>query len=116
MGDGPAFLGDVHMPLGRSQRRTNVRLTGRVHEEIDLKIVLPKAWKSWILPASLPEIRGTWGSASQTVDIEDETIRFRRDVEIDTETVSPADFAELRQAINDLRVDQSLVVMFGKAP
>ncbi len=116
LGDGPAFLGDVPMPLGRSQRRTNVRLTGRVREDIDLKIVLPKAWKSWILPASLPEVRGTWGSASQTVDIEDKTIRFTREVTVNAETVSPADFSELRQVINDLRVDQSLVVMFGEAP
>jgi hypothetical protein len=114
LGDGPAFLPDVPMPLGRSYRTTDVRLAGRFTEDIDLTIELPKAWEPSVVPSSLAPVEGPWGMVSQTVTADGRTIRLRREVSINTEDVSPDDFSALRRAVNDLRANQSLMIALAK--
>lgn len=115
-GEGPAFLGGVPMPLERSQRWTDVQLAGRLREEVDLRIELPEGWKPVIVPASPAPLKGNWGAATQTVKITDETVRLRRSVAVTAEVLTPTDFNELRRAVNGLRANESLVLMYEKAP
>ncbi|UCC29408.1 MAG: DUF3857 domain-containing protein [Phycisphaerales bacterium] len=114
LGDGPVFLADVPMPLAQSRRETDVRLAGRFREIVDLTVELPEGWKVWVVPASPRPAEGTWGSASQILKVTENTVRLRRNVAVTTETLGPDDFAGLRRAINKLRADQSLMLVFGE--
>ena len=116
LGDGAAFLPDIALPLGRSYRKTDVELTGRFRERIDVTIELPESWHASIVPAAMAPVHKNWGAITQAVDVHDRTIRLRRNVSVMTETLTPGDFESLRQAVNDLRANQSLVVVFGQAP
>lgn len=114
LGDGPAFLADVPMPLAQSHRETDVRLAGRFREVVDVTVELPDDWKVWVIPASPAPAEGPWGSASQTLNLTENTVRLRRNVAVATETLEPDDFAGLRRAVNKLRANQSLMLVFGE--
>lgn len=115
LGDGPTFLPDIPLPLGRSYRRTDVQLRGRFHERIDLTIELPKKWQPSIVPAAMAPVHGSWGTLEQSVEVCDKTIRFRRNVSVRTDSITPEDFDSLRQAINELKANRSLLVVVGKS-
>jgi hypothetical protein len=114
LGDGPAFLPDVPMPLAISQRRTDVQLAGRFEETVDLTIELPEGWRARVTPGSIAPVQGTWGAVSQTVESDGRTIRLRREVRVTQERLSPSDFAVLRRGVNDLRATKSLLLVFDK--
>jgi len=44
LGDGPAFLADFPLPLGRTYRSTDVELGGTIEEDIDLVVEFPRGW------------------------------------------------------------------------
>ncbi len=115
-GEGPAFLSDVPMPLTRSYRRTDVQLASRFRESTDVMIELPEGWEPSIVPASPAKVAGPWGMVAQTVDVDDRTVRLRRNVTVNTETLSPDDFDKLRQAVNALRTNQSVLLTFRERP
>ncbi len=112
-GDGPAFLPDVPMPLGRSYRRTDVKLAGRFQETVDLTIELPEEWSPSILPTAFPAIGGPWGTVVQTIDVDGRIVRLRRSVAVTTKVLSPAVFEKVRGAVNDLRATRSLLLGVG---
>ncbi|UCG15811.1 MAG: DUF3857 domain-containing protein [Phycisphaerales bacterium] len=112
-GDGPAFLVDFPMPLDRSYRRTDVRLAGRLRQEIDLTVELPEGWTAPIVPASLPTVEGDWGTIGQTVQVEGASVRIRQSIAVSQDVISPEAFAGLRRAVNALRADASLMLACG---
>ena len=111
LGDGPAFLADIHLPLDQSNRRTDVLVSSRLREQIDIVIEIPEKWSVSIAPATLGTVEGSWGRVSQNVELDGQTVRFHRAITITTETISPADFAKLREALNTLRAEQSLLLV-----
>ena len=113
LGDGPAFLDDVPLPLGRSRRQSAVRIAGRVRERIDLTIEAPEKWHVAFAPARLSTIEGDWGRAGQEVSVDGRTSRFQRTIDIDQETISSEAFDSPRQAVNDLRATRSLTAGFA---
>ena len=110
-GDGLALQKTFHLPLDRSYRRTHVRTGGDVRETVNLTIELPKDWKASIVPTSLKAVEGSWGRAEQSATFDDHTLRFRRSVSIEGDVLSPDAFNSLREALNELRTNKS--VMFG---
>jgi hypothetical protein len=112
LGDGPAFLPDVPMPLASSQRRNDVQLPGAFREHVDLTIELADGLQTSILPTALAEVRGDWGWASQSVEQDGQTVRFRRRIEVTQSRIAPGTFAGLREVINDLRATQSSMLAF----
>jgi len=115
LGDGPAFLGNFSLPLDRSYRNTDVHLPGAFRESVDLTIEFPEGWKASIVPAELSTVQGTWGSVSQQVDVAGRTVRIQRAIRVDHDRISPDDFASLRDAVNRLRVAQSLLLALEKS-
>ena len=116
LGNGPAALADFHMPLDRSDRVNNVRLAGRFRESVDLTVKLPKEWSATVLPAAMPAAEGDWGRAEQIVEETDGSVRFRRTIEVRQDTLSPAVFAVLRDAMNTLRTDAARLLACAPAP
>jgi hypothetical protein len=116
LGSGPASLADFPMPLDRSDRRNDVRLAGRFRESVDLTIKLPKAWSATVLPATMPAAAGDWGRAEQIVEETDGSVRFHRTIEVRQDTLSPAVFAGLRDAMNTLRTDAARLLLYAPAP
>jgi len=116
LGDGPAFLPDAPLPLGRSARRTDIQLAGRLTEDVDVTIEMPDGWTAAAVPASLPEAKGAWGSVKQEVTVDGKYVRFHRAVTLSTEIIPAKDFAALRDAVNQLRSEASrtLVVTPGE--
>jgi len=114
--DGPAFLTEVPMPLSRSDRRTDVKLTGAFREQIDLTVQIPEKWTASILPARFHRLEGDWGSVEQSVEVRERNVRFRRSVSANRDRLEPAAFNHLREAINDLRAAASRVLAFEPAP
>jgi hypothetical protein len=113
LGSGPAFLADFPMPLGRSQRKTDVQLAGRFIERVDLTIELPEGWQAAVLPASMVRAEWNWGSAQQTVEVDGREVRFQRVIATTTTTLSPSDFDSLRKVVNGLRTEGSRVLVAG---
>ncbi|UCE61389.1 MAG: DUF3857 domain-containing protein [Phycisphaerales bacterium] len=111
LGDGPAFLADTPLPLGQSYRSTDVHLGSRLREQVDLTIEIPEKWSVSIAPASLAAVTGSWGSVSQKVEVDKNIIRLHRAIKINAERIHPNDFKQLREAINALRVEQSLLLV-----
>jgi len=113
LGDGPAFLKDIELPLNRSYRKTDVQLAGRFRERVDLTIELAKGWQASVMPRAMAPVHRTWGMLQQGVEVRDQTLRFRRDVSVMTNSVAPVDFESLRQAINELKANSNLMVVVG---
>jgi hypothetical protein len=111
LGDGPAFLADMPLPLGQSYRSTDVHLASRLREQVDLTIEIPEEWTVSIAPASLATVTGSWGSVSQKVEVDKNIVRLHRAIKINTERISPQDFNQLRDAINTLQVERSLLLV-----
>ncbi len=116
LGGGPASLADFPMPLDRSDRRNDVRLAGRFRESVDLTVKLPKKWSATVLPAAMPAVEGDWGRAEQIVEETDGSVRFRRTIEVRQDTLSPAVFAGLRDAMNTLRTDAARLLVCAPTP
>ena len=113
LGDGPAFLDTVHLPLNRSQRNTRLDIGGAVQESVDITVELPDEWTAAVAPAALPKLAADWGAIEQQVDPSDGVLRIRREVNIDTDEVSPEAYQSLRTSVNDLRAAGSRTLMFG---
>lgn len=115
LGDGPAFLPEIPLPLDRSYRQTDVQLNGRFHERIDLTIELPDGWQPFVLPAAMLPVRGSWGILEQSVEVRKKTIRFRRNVSVMTDLITPGDFESLGRAVNELKANRSLLLVVGES-
>ena len=115
LGDGPAFLASFPLPLSRSYRHMDVDLRGAFAEHVDITIALPEGAEVAALPAGLGQVTGGWGSVAQQVSVDDPVIRLRRDILVGQDRLSPAEFDELRPAINDLRAAGSRLLAVGKA-
>jgi hypothetical protein len=116
LGDGPAFLPEVALPLGRSGRRTEVQVAGRFVEEVDLTIEMPEGWTAAVVPISMPETKGAWGSIQQDVSVDGKFVRFHRTATLKTEIIPAKDFPALRAVVNELRSEaaKTLVVTPGE--
>jgi hypothetical protein len=116
LGDGPAFLPEVPLPLGKTTRRTDVQLAGRFNEDVDLVIELPEGWTSPVMPVAQEEVKQPWGTAKQSVTVDGKFIRFHRCFTVTADTIAAKDFAGLRDVVNTLRADAAkmLVTAAGK--
>jgi hypothetical protein len=115
LGDGPAFLKEIPLPLNRSYRRTDVHTNGRFHERVNLTFEVPKKWQSLAVPRAMSPVEGPWGRVEQRVEVRDETIRFYREVSVLTDLIAPDHFESLRAAVNELMANQSLLLVVGKS-
>lgn len=109
--DTPVLV-QAHLPLGRSARRTPIRLPAPMSEDVRLRIKLPEGWNPVILPEALPPATGKWGRIAQQVEADDGAIRIVRQVSFESQTIEPEDFAAVREAARALRSDacRSLVI------
>ncbi|MFH0980170.1 MAG: DUF3857 domain-containing protein [Planctomycetota bacterium] len=114
LGTGPAFLTEFPLPLNRSYRKTAVDLAGPVRENIDLTIELPEGWTATTVPTPLSLLQGSWGTLAQQTEIDGRTVRFRRTADLATGPIASEDFAPLREALNNLRNAQNLLLVCGK--
>jgi hypothetical protein len=115
LGEGPAFLPEVPLPLGRSSRRADVQLAGSFTEDVDLTLELPEGWTAEIVPSSLPEIKQSWGQARQEVSVDGRNVRFHRFISGTTDLIAAKDFAALREAVNALRAESSRILLIAPA-
>ncbi|MFH1419125.1 MAG: DUF3857 domain-containing protein [Planctomycetota bacterium] len=115
LGHGPAFLAEFPMPLGRSDRQTDVHLNGRFKESVDLTIELPEDWLASITPLAVTKVSGNWGAAEQRVEVDGRFVHLRRTVAVASDTVAPNDFASLREVVNTLRTDAAGLLAAGPA-
>lgn len=106
-GSGPLFLRSFHLPLTRSDRRTDIHLSGKFTQTVDITVELPEKWHADLVPAKLPTVTGPWGTISQAVRVSDQKVRLQQIVTINADTISPADFAPLREAVNTLKTNRS---------
>ncbi|MCH8853948.1 MAG: transglutaminase domain-containing protein, partial [Planctomycetes bacterium] len=103
-GEGPLFLtSGFPLPVGGGERKTAVRTRGALIENIDLILELPQDWPAPTDDTKVVRESGDWGVVVQERITSGHTIRFRRTIDIPTDTLRPIDFAELRQALNTLR-------------
>ncbi len=113
LGDGPVCLADFPMPLDQSYRATDVGLAGRFVQDVNVMVELPDGWSADILPATVPTVKGAWGSAGQRVEVTESGIRVHQSIDVSQETISPEAFKGLRDVVNTLRADASRVLTCG---
>ncbi len=113
LGDGPAFLPEAPLPLGRSARRTDVQVAGRLVEDVDITIELPEGWTAVVIPTPLPEVKGTWGSVKQEAVVDGKFVRFHRMAAVASDIIPAKDFAALREAVNELRTEAARMLVVG---
>jgi len=116
LGDGPAFLPEFPLPLGVATRRSDVSLPGPLAERVDVIIELPEGWKPLIAPRSVKAVKGAWGEAVQTVEVEGRTVRLSRRVSITTDCVPVEAWPSLREVVNDLKADAARTLLAGPEP
>ena len=103
-GQGPLFMtSGFPLPDGGGERKTAVRTRGALIESIDLILELPQDWPAPTGDTKIVRESGDWGVIVQERIASGHTVRFRRTIDIPTDTLKPSDFDELRQAINTLR-------------
>ncbi len=107
-GDGPCLPSSLALPLERSERIADVQLGTRIQESIDLTIELPSGFKTATSPETLEPISGSWGTASQRVEMSDRNLRFTRTLATEKATLSAAEFLALRESLNTLRTTRRL--------
>ncbi len=106
-GEGPLFLtSGFPLPVGGGARKTAVRTRGALIENIDLILELPQDWPAPTGDTNVVRESGDWGVVVQERIASGHTVRFRRTIDIPTDTLKPTDFTELRQTINTLRTIQ----------
>ena len=123
LADKPAFLADVPLPLKRSYRSLPVQLASRFTEEIELNIEYPKKWSVEAMPEAIESTSGdsgsgVWGTVTQVVERvekpDDGVLRFRRRIELRSDTISPESFSAVRAAVNDLCAIRSRGFLWGE--
>jgi hypothetical protein len=97
LGDDPAFLADVPLPLGRSYRKSRVRLVDGFAARTTLDIHLPEGTTPAIAPRPV--------EGGQRVTVSDGRIRIERSFEQRQRWLSPDEFADLRAAVRGLQSD-----------
>ena len=107
LGDGPAFLSDVHMPLDCTTRETDVQLSGAFNENINVVVAMPDEWLVSVKPDNHKSVSGSWGQINQTVVIKDKNLHINRTVNINRDVIKTADFDKIRSIINGLRTANS---------
>ena len=115
LGDGPAFLAGVPLPLDRSQRRTDVQLAGAFEERVDVTIDLPRDWAVSIKPRPVMVENSKWFSAAQKVTVDGQTIRFTRTISVNKDVLTPDELLEVRRVVNEMRATSALLLAFGAA-
>ncbi len=116
-GEGPLFLtSGFPLPGNRDGRKTAVRTRGSLIENIDLILELPRDWPAPAGDTKIVRESGDWGVVVQERIASGHTIRFRRTIDIPTDTLKPADFADLRQAIDTLRTIRHTHLLIAPKP
>lgn len=115
LGDGPAFLGDIPMPLAPTVRKTNIDVAGRFDETVTLTIELPETWTARSVPASFPYVRDDWGYAEQTVVVDGRVVRFQRKFATAYDRFPFLGYIPMRDAINTLKAEGYRTLIVGPA-
>ena len=111
LGDGPSFLPEIPLPLGRWVRRTDVQLPGQFNEDIDVAIELPEGWTALAKPVTQDEVKGSWGTAKQIISEDGRFLRFHRCFTVTADNIAAKDFPGLREIVNNLRTDAARMVV-----
>ena len=116
-GDGPLFLtSGFPLPVGGGERKSAVRTRGALIENIDLILELPQDGTAPTGNTKVVRESGDWGVVVQERIASGYTVRFRRTIDIPTDTLKPNDFTELRQAINTLRTIRHTHLLIAPKP
>jgi len=116
-GEGPLFLtSGFPLPVGGGERKTAVRTRGALIENIDLILELPQDWPAPTGETKVVRESGDWGVVVQERIASGHTVRFRRTIDIPTDTLKPADFADLQQTINTLRTIRHTHLLIAPKP
>lgn len=115
LGTGPHVATVAAAGWERSERWNPVRFATRYREEVNLSLDLGKSLQAAVLPPSVSERTGAWGRTRQEVTVDGATVRVRRDVEVREPELPPRRFAELRNALNELRAPGALTMVLAPA-
>ncbi len=116
-GEGPLFLmSGFPLPVGGGARKTAVRTRGALIENIDLILELPQDWAAPSGDTKVVRESGDWGVVVQERIASGHTIRFRRTIDLPTDTLKPANFADLQHAVNTLRTIRHTHLLIAPKP
>jgi len=107
-------LNDVAIPLRHSRRQTAARLVGPFDESIDLTVNWPEDWLVAAAPASVDEVGGDWGAASQTVTSIENGFKLQRRLRVNSRDLSPEAVVAIRKPLNELRSDHARTLLLKK--
>lgn len=101
--DGP-FQADVLLPLASDRRSSPVRLRGAFDSRVELLVEWPAGWQIESRPSPVFSATGDQGAVvRQLIDPDEKRLSLTRQVRFERPEVAPADFALVREALNNLR-------------
>jgi hypothetical protein len=109
--DGPHTLDVAWPPLMRSRRQTPVRLVGPFEEQFTLRVEWPAGWQLSARPADGVAATAEWGSASQRVHVDGESLTLRRGLTIRDAQFDAAAFLNIREVLSQLRVEGGRTIL-----
>ena len=107
-------LAEAHLPVNTSQRRTPIKLSGHLSEDVRVRIELPDGWKPAILPESLPPVSGPWGRITQMTDLDEDAVLLVRQMYFAKRVIEPEDFDTIRQAVRTLQSEAGRTLLVEK--
>lgn len=113
--NGPGALPAFGLPAEPARRRTPLRLPGALQERMDLTIELPAGMVVAALPETRSAVEQAWGRCSQEVTVQDQRLRWRRELEVRENVLDPELVETLRRALAGLRAAGCRLAAFSKS-
>jgi len=102
-------------PMGRSKRKTALRLAGPFEENISLELKIPEGWSAIAMPHDISHVVGTTASVNQHAANAAGRVTLTSTTAVRKRDLSPEDFAQTRVALSDAQTERARVFAFSPA-
>ncbi|MBU0754736.1 MAG: DUF3857 domain-containing protein [Planctomycetes bacterium] len=110
---GPGSALAMHIPVAPKDRTRPLRLPKPLHEEINIRMVLPEGLEAVALPPKIA-VTNAAGNVMQVAWVEDGNLAVKRLLQLPKQRIPPEEYADLRALITEWSAPDNLQVIFQK--
>jgi hypothetical protein len=112
--DGP-WTSQISIPLGRTERKSDLRIAQAFTSSLQLEIAWPAQWHATAQPREYSSAKLKWGQARQTVSGKSDSLRIDQKLDVKARDIAHVDYASLREAISALQAPASRTLILRPA-
>ncbi len=100
-------------PMGRSQRKTTLRLVGPFEQNINLEIKLPDGWSASAVPKEITHDLGTIASVSEHAENGKGRVTLTSTIAIRQRDLPPESYMQVRSALAEIQTERVRTIILS---